>query len=612
MFILMGLIGSFIVSAVEIAVFCKKKSAGTIVNTILKNGFAVPLISLAILTKVLGYQHFLVTDNYGAADFAALFGISIAVGAVMLFIHAIVYKYITFEEEMPKKSKGATALRIFSLIFFALGLACYYGTIWGKGNFGDVAGDQLFITLFSPTGGTEASVYIDGFEGPMFKVFLLGTIFGIIDFSKFKLVYHAKRNKTVTVYNNLAHRIVCFILSIAMLAGGLTYGIQQFRLKQLMYSYVISSDIIDKNYVDPRTAEMNFPEQKRNLIHIYLESMENSYMSKELGGFMDENLMPELTELAYEGYSFSNRENQFGGPQSAVGTTWSVASMVNMTTGLPMKAPTEPNSYGSPDNFLPGAYTLCEILRDEGYEQTLMFGADADFGGLSYFFQSHGDIKIMDYKGVKNAGLIPQDYSVWWGFEDDKLFELAKDEITRLSETGKPFSFIMETADTHRPDGYLSPNAETPYENQYANVVRYNTAQTVEFVRWIQQQPFYENTTIVIIGDHLSMETNFFEYYNFTKDYQRTQFNLILNPAPSVENVNESRLYNRIYANYDMFPTILSSMGVEIKGDRLGIGTDLFSDRKTLFEEYGFEKADNEVAKKSELYNSQILVKPNA
>ena len=52
-------------------------------------------------------------------------------------------------------------------------------------------------------------------------------------------------------------------------------------------------------------------------------------------------------------------------------------------------------------------------------------------------------------KQQKEKGLIPKDYNVWWGFEDDKLYEYVKDELTRLHKEGKPFNFTMETADTH-------------------------------------------------------------------------------------------------------------------------------------------------------------------
>ena len=156
-----------------------------------------------------------------------------------------------------------------------------------------------------------------------------------------------------------------------MLSGGIAYSIEKLQLVQLYNAYFApKSDIIDDNYVDPRNTEITFPEQKRNLIHIYLESMENSYLSEDLGGYMKENLMPELTELSYEGITFSNNPTKFGGPLQATGTQWSVASMVNMTTGLPMKVPAKPNAYGSKDNFLPGAYTLGDLLKYQGYEQT--------------------------------------------------------------------------------------------------------------------------------------------------------------------------------------------------------------------------------------------------
>lgn len=610
MFILMGSIAALIISVIQIIKFCENRTVGKCIHCIVRNIFAINLISLAILKYVFKYQHFLVTDAYKAPSFIKFFFLSLAVGAVLLFISAIFNSHIAFEKETPKKSVWATLVKILSAVFVAIGSACFFGTIWGKGAFGDVAADELFMTLFLPTDGTDPGVYLEGFEGPFFQTMLVTAVFCLFLFCNFKLVYKVC-GKCKTIFNGFARRLICLILAVACLAGGIVYGVERFGLKQLYHSYYSDSSIIDENYVDPREVRITFPEKKRNLIHIYLESLENSFLSKELGGFIDENLMPELTELAYEGIVFSDNDTKFGGPLQAPGTTWSVASMVNMTTGLPMKTPTKPNSYGSKDNFLPGAWSLGDILREQGYEQTVMFGAKASFGGLDYFYQSHGDYKIMDYKYAVENGLIPKDYYVWWGYEDDKLYEFAKDELTRLYETGKPFNFTMETADTHRPHGYLSENAPKPYQDPYANAVAYSTAEAVKFVRWIQQQPFYENTTIIIIGDHLSMETDFFTNYNFTDDYQRTQFNLILNPAPEAADISQKRMTNRKYANFDMFPTILTSIGAEIKGDRLGIGTDLFSGKKTLFEQYGVEQANLELEKKSDLYNERILVDPN-
>lgn len=46
---------------------------------------------------------------------------------------------------------------------------------------------------------------------------------------------------------------------------------------------------------------------------------------------------------------------------------------------------------------------------------------------------------------------------------------------------------------------------------------------------------YYDNTTIVIAGDHLTMQSNFFELEE-GQDYQKKVVNLIINPAVEAEN----------------------------------------------------------------------------
>ncbi len=51
-----------------------------------------------------------------------------------------------------------------------------------------------------------------------------------------------------------------------------------------------------------------------------------------------------------------------------------------------------------------------------------------------------------------------------------------------------------------------------------------------------------------------------------------------------------------------MFPTVLAAMGFEIDGNRLGLGTNLFSDRPTLIEEMRYESFDHELSMYSAYY----------
>ena len=55
-----------------------------------------------------------------------------------------------------------------------------------------------------------------------------------------------------------------------------------------------------------------------------------------------------------------------------------------------------------------------------------------------------------------------------------------------------------------------------------------------------------------------------------------------------------------------MFPTTLSAMGAEIKGGRLGLGTDLFSDKKTLAEEMGRENFTEQIQLSSDYFNREF------
>ena len=66
------------------------------------------------------------------------------------------------------------------------------------------------------------------------------------------------------------------------------------------------------------------------------------------------------------------------------------------------------------------------------------------------------------------------------------------------------------------------------------------------------------------------------------------------------------RRFSRDWAVFDMFPTILASIGCEIEGDRLGIGTNLFSERDTVFEEFGVDYVNDELVKRSNFYNFNI------
>ena len=92
-----------------------------------------------------------------------------------------------------------------------------------------------------------------------------------------------------------------------------------------------------------------------------------------------------------------------------------------------------------------------------------------------------------------------------------------------------------------------------------------------------------------------------YEYEHMSASYNAVSTDII---NPAVEPVNEK---NRTFGTFDMFPTTLAAMGVEIPGDRLGLGTNLFSATPTLAEVHGVDYLNGEFQKNSDFYNSKFL-----
>ena len=79
-----------------------------------------------------------------------------------------------------------------------------------------------------------------------------------------------------------------------------------------------------------------------------------------------------------------------------------------------------------------------------------------------------------------------------------------------MSESDQPFAFTMLTVDTHHIGGYKCDLCENEYTENYENVIACSSKQTAAFIDWIKEQDFYEDTAIIICGDHLSMDAEYF------------------------------------------------------------------------------------------------------
>ena len=517
-------------------------------------------------------------------------------------------KAVLFVITKPQSKIKERLLASLTVFGFFIGFLGFFSGLWYCDAYGDVGFDSILFTLTNGIRGVGRELttwYIFAAAIPT-VLCTAGASLLLLIFWKKERIYHIGKFR---FHLNPLRRPVAALMSLVMAFSMLMVAADITGLSTHVSAKMTVGTLYEEHYVNPEETTVKFPAQKRNLVYIFLESMENTYQSVFNGGALSHDLIPELAELAAENVSFSHNE-RLGGFHSTVGTTWTTGALVGSTAGIHLQVPVEIDleEYAEYyDAFLPGAYTLTDMLHDNGYRQMFMCGSDASFGGRREYFTQHGVDEIFDLNTARETGLIAEDYFQWWGFEDAKLMEYAKTQMTELSRQQEPFAFFMLTCDTHFVDGYICPDCPRDeegnllYEESYDNAIACSSRRVYEFVRWLQAQPFAANTTIVISGDHRTMDNNFIDKY-VEEDFVRTQYNCIINGA-----VKPTNTLNRQFAPFDLYPTTLAALGCRIEGDRLALGTNLFSDEPTLMERLGsLEKLNQELSYHSEYYENYI------
>lgn len=315
------------------------------------------------------------------------------------------------------------------------------------------------------------------------------------------------------------------------------------------------------------------------MIFIYLESLETTFADKEHGGNQEANLIPEITRLVQENISFGKNKNHIGGGLDANGSNSTFTSLHTRTLGIPHLV----NYQKTP--VLRHYKSLYKILNDNGYKQIFFQGNPGLYNQFRNFVKDqtieeiYGPDDLIQRLNLDvNVLIRNQGYKT---VQDKDAFKFATQILDTISE---PFSLTFFTIDTHAPHGLYDPDcikcSDEKNEDERLKATALCVSRELDkFLNSLKEKEFYENTTIVILGDHLFMGTR------LVKDFpNRKWVNVFINSPKNP--INED---NRRFSDVDIFPTILSSMNFDIEGNKLGFGTDLFSDKKTLVEMLGLD-----------------------
>ena len=219
-----------------------------------------------------------------------------------------------------------------SVLLFLLFAAKWFQEKWDKIDFATVV-----YQLSTPLKGTNSEIIVDFCVSvlPATVVVMLAIVLFYALFEKifsamffqFDVKMSARKYTLRTGKKFYAVGKVAFwAILVGMLSLGISGKIKALGIAEYLADISQSSTVFEEYYVNPIDVKITFPEKKRNLIFIYLESMESTYASVEEGGGKPQDYIPELTLLAKEHVSISNGE-KIGGIRPSPLTEWTMGAL---------------------------------------------------------------------------------------------------------------------------------------------------------------------------------------------------------------------------------------------------------------------------------------------
>ncbi|MFD1203911.1 MULTISPECIES: LTA synthase family protein [Sporosarcina] len=324
---------------------------------------------------------------------------------------------------------------------------------------------------------------------------------------------------------------------------------------------------ISANYAEP-DPEMFGIAKDRNLIIISLESLQSFVINNEMKGH---EITPFLNELTRDPdtFYFSNFYHQTG-----LGKTSDAEFIVeNSIYGRNGGAVFFTNSGNT-------FHSLSERLGDNGYFTSVMHANNRSFWNRDIMYQAFGIDKFYDVESYE----IGEGEAVNWGMKDIPFFEQS---VQLMKDFPQPFATRMITLTNHHPfdldeeDMIIPPyDSNSNTLNKYFQTTRYMDESIKVFFDELKKNGLYDNSIIVMYGDHYGISENHNKAMGMYMDKQITPFdNAELQKVPffiHIPGYGKGEVSDELAGQMDIRPTVLHLLGIDTKDD-MQFGADLFS-----------------------------------
>lgn len=324
----------------------------------------------------------------------------------------------------------------------------------------------------------------------------------------------------------------------------------------------------NSNYAEPNPKYFGAA-QGKNVIYLHLESIQSFLIDYKLH---DQDVTPFLNSLAKDSNTIYF-DNFFH--QTAQGKTADAEFMIeNSLFGLPQGSAFTTKGLNT-------YHAAPAILSDKGYTSAVFHGNKGSFWNRDEVYKSLGYDKFFDesYYDIR-----PEDLAEY-GLMDKPFY---KQSFELLETLPQPFYTKFIPVTNHYP--YKINQELTTIEphttgdksvDNYFQTARYADEALAEFFTYLKESGLYENSVIVMYGDHYGISENHNKAMEQVLGKEITQFeNTGLQRVPLFIHVPgiEGGVNHTYGGQVDVLPTLLHLLGVDTK-DYIQFGTDLLSEQ---------------------------------
>lgn len=327
-----------------------------------------------------------------------------------------------------------------------------------------------------------------------------------------------------------------------------------------------------ENYVKANHAqpdpEMFGVAEGRNVIIVSLESLQNFVINNDMDGHIVTPFLNELTNDK-DTFYFDNVYQQTGLGKTS-DSEFIVENSLYGRNGSAVFFTHSGNTYDS----------LSSRLGKNGYFTSVMHPNSKSFWNRDIMYKALDVQKFYDVESYT----IGEGEAVNWGMKDIPFFHQS---VEMMKDMPQPFGTRMITLTNHHPfdldeEDKLIPEytSNSNTLNKYFQTVRYMDEAVKEFFADLKESGLYDNSIIVMYGDHYGISENHNKAMGMYLDKEITPFvNAELQKVPMfihIPGYGEGKKVSKLAGQLDIRPTILHLLGIETKSD-MQFGSDVFS-----------------------------------